>query len=353
MNNSRTALVAAFLALCAGCGGPPEETPAGAPPAFVPGTGAHILPTVDAIRARGPEFAPPGSHLDYFGGRVLPSVKVQAVYWGSGVSPTVTGGIGGFFTSVTNSRHFDWLKEYDTNINAQDGLAGSNEHIGRGHYAGATTITPSVGGNFLDDSDIQQELDSKISSGALPAPDANTLYVTFFNPSTIITLQGQQSCQAFCGYHNTFLHNGQSTFYAVIPDPASCGGACDFTANRFDSVTLISSHELVEAVTDAEVGLATDYARPMAWMDQANGEIGDICVGIQDTIVGYVVQQEWSNQLNSCITFNPAVPEPKVGGKKTGPFGCGCDLAGGDASPAAFVLALAGLALAARRRKTA
>src|SRR5437762_3067512 len=63
---------------------------------------------------------------------------------------------------------------------------------------------------------------------------------------------------------------------------------------------------MVEAVTDGEVGLATTNAPPLAWYDQTNGEIGDICNAAQGAITGgdgisYTVQKEFSNVANDCI----------------------------------------------------
>ena len=68
----------------------------------------------------------------------------------------------------------------------------------------------------------------------------------------------------------------------------------------------VASHELIEAVTDPAVGIATKIASPLAWYDSVNGEISDICNAQQGTVVGangvtYTVQKNWSNALNSCI----------------------------------------------------
>ncbi len=63
---------------------------------------------------------------------------------------------------------------------------------------------------------------------------------------------------------------------------------------------------MIETVTDCEVGLATTNAPPLAWYDNTNGEIGDICNAQQGSIAGgdgqtYVVQTEFSNADNNCI----------------------------------------------------
>lgn len=68
----------------------------------------------------------------------------------------------------------------------------------------------------------------------------------------------------------------------------------------------VASHELIEAVTDPAVGLASTFAAPLAWYDRTNGEIGDICNGQQGTTVGgdgvtYTIQLEFSNAANNCV----------------------------------------------------
>ena len=68
----------------------------------------------------------------------------------------------------------------------------------------------------------------------------------------------------------------------------------------------VSSHELVEAVTDPQVGIATSLSYPLGWYDATNGEIGDICNQQHGTINSggqtFTVQLEWSNSEGACST---------------------------------------------------
>ena len=41
----------------------------------------------------------------------------------------------------------------------------------------------------------------------------------------------------------------------------------------FGNYTSVASHELIEAVTDAAVGVADKLVAPLAWYDATNGEI--------------------------------------------------------------------------------
>ena len=71
------------------------------------------------------------------------------------------------------------------------------------------------------------------------------------------------------------------------PDCSGCTGGQD----TFTALTITTSHELCEAITDPIPG--------EGWYDDANGEIGDICAWKTKTVGKYTVQQEWSNQVES------------------------------------------------------
>ena len=69
-----------------------------------------VGPDAQNLRRPGPQTG--SAHLGYYGGPVVSNVQVVVVFWGSGVSSTVTSGIGGFFQNITNSTYFDLLSQY-------------------------------------------------------------------------------------------------------------------------------------------------------------------------------------------------------------------------------------------------
>jgi hypothetical protein len=85
---------------------------------------------------------------------------------------------------------------------------------------------------------------------------------------------------------------------------SGCSTGCG-TSSVFGNYTSVTSHELTEALTDADVGIATTFAAPLAWYDMTNGEIGDICNGQQGSYTAngttYVIQLEFSNSANNCV----------------------------------------------------
>lgn len=188
--------------------------------------------------------------------------------------------------------------------------------------APASSYTDSSTGGA---STLQQYIQQQVSSGAFPAPDANTIYALYFPASTSITLDGIQSCNqngGFAGYHNTTTvtpPGGSNTTvsYAVIP---RCSTAIADT-------TFAASHELSEASTDPHVGLnQIGYYTPLQSGDDlpwrlllGGGEVGDLCVDFtganQDHTTAtlgsnsWTVQRIWSN-ANAASGLDPCVPVP-------------------------------------------
>jgi hypothetical protein len=227
--------------------------------------GAHIMPVHHPDRSKPVVHPNATGALVYYGGPVLSNVKVFTVFWNNNVA--FQSQLNSFYSAVTNSAYFDWLSEYDT----------PTQNIGRGSLLGSLVDPSPPASTALTNVDIQTELGKLIDAGKVPAPTADTLYMVHFPPGVSIDLDGSGSCVVFCAYHNTFVHNGVNVYYGVMPDQGgSCAGGCGPDPSTFNNLTSVSSHELIESVTDAAVGLATVVGPPLAWYDQTNGEIGDI-----------------------------------------------------------------------------
>src|ERR1051326_3039920 len=270
--------------------------------------------------------APAGAHLSYFGGPIITNVQVVQVLYGSGsynaqVAGTTSPTMGNFFADFTGSGSglVSLLTQYNTNISG-----GTNQVFGFGSFGGLFQIVPSAAnnGSTISDTQIQSELLAQITAGHLPAPildslgNPTTLYMIYFPPGKTITQGGSNSCQAggFCAYHGTTSStlNSKHVLYGVLPDMqagSGCATGCG-TSTTFGNYTSVTSHELVEAMTDADVGIATTFGPPLAWYDMTNGEIGDICNAQQGSYVAngtsYVMQLEFSNSANNCVLPPPA-----------------------------------------------
>ncbi len=257
--------------------------------------GAHIMPINFHAFSLAPAKAgaPAKVLLSYYGGPLLTHVKVVVVYWNKDVA--FQDQLPGFFANITQSPFFDWLKEYRT----------PSQSIERGSLEAMHLSRKAPFKNLIKDSEIQAQLTRMIKAGSVPPAGKDTLYMIYFPPQMQIDLAGQKSCEVFCAYHNSFLKDGEEINYGVIPDQGgACDGGCGPSPSRFDNETSVTSHELTEAVTDPAVGLVqgSQPAYPLGWYNASAGEIGDICADKQGTVDGYVVQKEWSNSRQTCVS---------------------------------------------------
>jgi len=292
---SRSLLNWSAAALLAGCaGGAPESNPA-----------ALSVDRPHASHAAAKNAAG-ATTAEYFGGTVTANPKVYVVWWGdpSKINSAVTaatGGIADFFSGVLNSSFMDWMNEYDTAITvpagSHMGMPGTGQHIGRGNYAGALTLTNIPSGNVTD-AQIQTTLDAAIVAGTLPPPDDNTLYAVYFPPGVTISLDGDSSCSGFGAYHDAIIETQRhNTYYLVMPD---CGAP-------FKNMTSVSTHELIEAVTDniPTPGSSPNY--PQAWNDSGGNEMGDLCNSsstVTTPLGMFTVQNIWDERTKACKAFS-------------------------------------------------
>ena len=256
------------------------------------------------FRPNGAGPAAGSGNLQYYGGPVISNAKVYAVFWGDSVPSETKSKIGPFFANILDSTYMDWLSEYDTNLNAVDGRPGTRQHIGRGSYVGAVTIKPGNTGTDLSDAQVQAELEEQIKANKLPASDANSLYMVYFPKGVNITIEGQRSCSSFCAYHEGFVSkSGAPIFYGIMP---VCGGfGCGF-GDPFKSMSVVSSHEAIEAITDPFPTPGDKPAYPQAWNTSDGQEIADLCQSGSGTVTGHgtssAVSGEWDNKTSSCLT---------------------------------------------------
>jgi hypothetical protein len=228
--------------------------------------------------------AQPTADVTYHGGRLLTAVEVVTVFWGAAWTQAqqeaLATGLNAFFDSVLASSLMDVLAEYSV-------MGQSIGHGTRGATATVTDSEPGGGSGTVSDAEIGDALRKWVAHSVVPPAAANTLYFVYLPPGVTSTLQGQQSCQAYCGYHQS----AGDIVYAVEPYP-ECAG-CSFGGTVLDSLTVVSSHELCEAVTDPDGD---------GWYDDSTGnEIGDVCVGDVTDVGGYAVQREWSNARGACV----------------------------------------------------
>ena len=294
-------------------------------PPVIPGMPfVHIVPYGTPTKLLRPPLSSAGGLFSYWGGPVISNIHIVEVLWGSHVDAPSTTGLQQFLTDIPNTNYFDLLSEYGTvGVTGQGGAPGSNQLIGRGFFDGKFTITPSICGGSasnpppsctITDTQIQAELQRQLVH--LPAPvkdpqnNYDTIYLLYFPPGVHITVGTAPSCadRGFCAYHASLSGSLPSEIpYGVFPDfgpNSGCSTGCG-TGSSADNLSSATSHEIGEAVTDENIGNATQLAPPLGWFSNSSDEIGDICNHDEQKItIGantYTVQSLWSNVQGNCV----------------------------------------------------
>src|SRR5262249_39609976 len=147
-----------------------------------------------------------------------------------------------------------------------DALTQAGYGVGRGTATAGATLPVSVNKSYyLTDAQIQQDLQSAISSGKVQPPDPNRLYVVYVEPGVAVkAADGSTSIRNFLGYHGAFAGKDASgrpvdVRYAVMPYPGGYNptAASQGFASNFAALTAVSSHEIAESATDPDVNYKT------------------------------------------------------------------------------------------------
>jgi len=227
------------------------------------------------------------------GGPEIAGAQFRAIYWNSTVANATQTSFGyGTISSQMNAFIAAFPSNQNWSNSATDDYSivqqyGSKNPISAGLPNLGYRVDTQAAKSSISDRGIQSYLATLFGSG-LETPSANTLFGVYFPHGMRITLQGGASCSSFCGYHSHFTYNGVLVKYAVFPytDCAACSVSGKSVA---DILTIVTSHEIREAVTDS---LGT------AWYDAAGYEADDKCAWhnlYRTTNGGFWVQPEYSN----------------------------------------------------------
>jgi hypothetical protein len=232
-------------------------------------------------------------NLTDHGGPEIPNAEFRAIYWNSSVAnstatslghPTISEQITAFISYYGTVNNYSGSSTDDYSIIQQ---YGSKNPIASGLGALGYRIDTQANTPRITDRSIQSYLASLFNSG-LESASTSTIYGVYFPHGTRISLQGGSSCSSFCGYHSHFTYGGALIKYAVFPYP-DCSGCSLAGKSVADMLTIVTSHEIREAVTDS---LGT------AWYDSTGYEADDKCAWhnlYQMTGGGFWVQPEYSN----------------------------------------------------------
>jgi len=268
----------------------------------------HVLPTPAAAHNphhSQPTDAPPqngtavypasygsGSLTDH-GGPEISNAEFRAIYWNGSVAnstatslnyATVSSQLNAFISSFASGS--DWSNSPNDDYTIVQQYGSSNAIAPTLPNLGFRVDTKSTSSRITDRS-IQTYLAGLFNSG-LESPSANIVYGVYFPHGMRVSLSGGSSCTSFCGYHSHFTYNGTLIKYAVFPY-ADCSGCSLPGKSVADMLTIVTSHEIRESVTDS-LG--------SAWFDAVGYEADDKCAWhnlYQMTSGGFWVQPEYSN----------------------------------------------------------
>lgn len=277
----------------------------------------HVLPGPASLRSPHdtvPTIAPlvPGlsvykssygsGNLLNHGGREIPNAGFFAIYWNGTVANAGGTGVTSLGYANIQAQVSAFSALYSDGLDYSQSEAGADytviQQYGTAQPISSAALSPVLTslGYYIDTKATQSSIsDSKIRSyltglfqrGTVPA-SANVIYGVYFPPGMKVTLQGGASCTSFCGYHGHFTYNGQDIKYASFPY-TNCTGCLLSGFSVADMLTIVTSHEIREAVTDPDLN---------AWYDSSGYEADDKCAWhnlYQTANGGFWVQPEFSN----------------------------------------------------------
>jgi hypothetical protein len=237
------------------------------------------------------------AQVTYHGGLfpgIIDHAEVSTIYWGSAWQSNSAlfaeaKQLNSFYQMLLNSGYMDMLGQYTSNIGTE---------VGRGSLVSTEIVPDNLSSAPVAESQIWTMLQNEVANQRTGSPDGRSLYVIYLPPGTPSATAQQYG---WGGYHfnvgvPTGPDTGQVVSYAVIQYPGTTPGS----ANTLNNQTVISSHELAEAVTNVRFSISSaNTGSGYGWWDNASGrEIGDLCEGPNLKIGfynGYWVQAEWSN----------------------------------------------------------
>lgn len=274
------AAAAAALAALAGCG----DNAVAPPDAFVPPPVDAAPPFAEAAHGTVPQMVK-------VSGDVLTAPKVVPIFFANDAAmqaeiETFLGQlVGSSYWSATTGEYGVGALQLESTI--------------------VTTDTPPT-----TDTDLATWISGHFTGmdGWPAAPDPQAIYAVYLPDGVVLHTSFGDSCQAFGGYHDEAATASQQPIvYALLP---RCHGG-----SLLDTLTVVTSHELIEAATDPRVETAPAYGDldpdHYIWAYTPGAEVGDMCEYLgsaaQHLVGTYLVQRTWSNAA-ALAGHDPCVP---------------------------------------------
>ncbi len=227
-----------------------------------------------------------GANLVDHGGKVLPASHVYTIWWGdqSAFPADAKSGIAAMFEGMNGTSFLGIGQQY------MRGAGMSTSYVSS--YADSASSPPRKSPST---STIVSEACNVITTNGL-TPDTDALYLVYTS-----NFPGHVN---FCAWHDHGTCNGVDIQVAYMPNTTGIAGCdpgdlygCNGYSQGTRSLANVSSHEFMEAVTDADI---------TAWYDSSGSEIGDKCAWQFSSCVSlstgsWQLQEEWSNAKTGCV----------------------------------------------------
>lgn len=221
-----------------------------------------------------------------FGGSVLPSSRIYAVWWGpmTDFAPDVVPSVETYLGGLNGTPYLALLDQYMRSKGTTTAFAGSLYD---------DSLPPA---SAPSSSDVAAEV-CKVLLAKGVAPQPENVYLLYTSNS------GEQGHAAYyCGWHSFGSCQGVTIQTALVPNPVNtpCLGTpmfhCNNASDSARSVILTTAHELAEVITDPGVS---------AWFSNQGSEIADKCVFDPPACASvggrtWELPALWSNQVHDC-----------------------------------------------------
>lgn len=228
------------------------------------------------------------------GGRVLPSVHVELIFWGSQ------------WNTAANQQYANQIQSAVDSILAghyMDGLS-QYRNISHGVRDGSLFITSSSPGTNFTNSDVKAMLKTQLEAHNIPniGNQGNRLYFVITQPNSTDPTEG------LGGEHSQLTWVTNSIFGIPLTTESTAYGWA-INDGKLDTVTYFFSHELAESVTDpAGTAIQINPRNSSSWNEVSDG----VNQNFSYRLNGIQVQSYWSARDHAPIVSDGNVQNFKL-----------------------------------------
>ena len=238
----------------------------------------NILPSKTAMTGGAGPYAP----MVFHGGPVITAPELISLYWGPFQQSEINT-MQGYLAGLAGFLRGQGAPLREEPVVNQYGVVGG--------IVGTTYSVATAPPNATD-ADVHNQVTTLQAQGHLPAFGPERLFLVFTKGISF-----QDYGTVWCAYHGSW---GNGQYYALCPYPAAGGCGQNQPTQSWQSVT---SHEILEAVTDPSVG---------AGWTEGSEEGGDTCAWQELAVSFGTVQRFADNRQQACSVWTTGIGKTSV-----------------------------------------